>query len=73
MADVNNVISLGIGSPASIEHFILFGLNANPAVAPSTPSGTGGIPVFTSARLYAIQGEPTEAIKTEKTGTVQNG
>lgn len=27
MADIHNQISLGIGSPASIEHFILFGLN----------------------------------------------
>jgi len=27
MADLNNVITLGIGTPSSIEHFILFGLN----------------------------------------------
>ena len=26
MSDVNNLISLGIGSPASINHFVLFGL-----------------------------------------------
>jgi len=28
MANINQVITLGIGTPASIEHFILFGLNA---------------------------------------------
>ena len=27
MADINQVISLGIGTPADIKHFILFGLN----------------------------------------------
>jgi 2,3-bisphosphoglycerate-independent phosphoglycerate mutase len=30
MADINQVITLGIGTPSDIEHFILFGLNANP-------------------------------------------
>lgn len=27
MADINQVITLGIGEPADIEHFILLGLN----------------------------------------------
>ena len=27
MGDLNQVITLGIGTPADIEHFILFGLN----------------------------------------------
>ena len=27
MADINQVITLGIGTPADISHFILFGLN----------------------------------------------
>lgn len=31
MADINHIITLGIGTPADIEHFILVGLNANPA------------------------------------------
>ena len=30
MADINQTITLGIGTPADIEHFILFGLNINP-------------------------------------------
>ena len=29
MADINQVITLGIGIPADIEHFVLFGLNAS--------------------------------------------
>ena len=34
MADINQVISLGIGTPSSIEHFILVGLNTEaPALA----------------------------------------
>ena len=28
MADINQVITLGIGTPSDIEHFILVGLNA---------------------------------------------
>lgn len=27
MADINQIITLGIGTPADIPHFILFGLN----------------------------------------------
>lgn len=27
MADINHIITLGIGVPGDIEHFILFGLN----------------------------------------------
>lgn len=38
--DINQVISLGIGTPADIPHFILFGL-----------SPTGGVAVPTSLRF----------------------
>ena len=31
MADVHHIISLGIGSPADIPHFILFGLSPRAA------------------------------------------
>ena len=31
MADINQVITLGIGTPSDIEHFVLVGLNANPS------------------------------------------
>lgn len=34
MADIHNVISLGIGSPASIPYFLLLGLTPNPDVVP---------------------------------------
>lgn len=37
MADINQVITLGIGTPSDIEHFILLGLNGAPVVV--TPSG----------------------------------
>ena len=39
MADINQIISLGIGTPADIEHFILLGLNANPAAVPVAAGG----------------------------------
>ena len=29
MADINQIITLGIGTPSDIEHFILFGLNTS--------------------------------------------
>jgi hypothetical protein len=33
MADIHQTISLGIGSPADIPHFILFGLSVAPVAA----------------------------------------
>jgi hypothetical protein len=33
LADINQIITLGIGTPADIEHFILMGLNATGPVA----------------------------------------
>jgi len=33
VADINHLISLGLGSPADIEHLVLFGLNATGEVA----------------------------------------
>lgn len=38
MADVNQMITLGIGTPGDIEHFILFGLTAGTAEAPAVPA-----------------------------------
>jgi hypothetical protein len=35
MADINEVITLGIGTPSDIPHFVLVGLSPNP----SGPSG----------------------------------
>ena len=35
MADINQVITLGIGTPGDREHFILFGLNGAPEVTPT--------------------------------------
>lgn len=36
MADINHVISLGIGSPAGIQEFLTFGLQQGAAVVPPT-------------------------------------
>lgn len=33
MADVNNVITLGIGTPSSVEHFVLVGLSVTGEIA----------------------------------------
>ena len=33
MADINQVITLGVGTPADIEHFILVGLNVNVVIS----------------------------------------
>ncbi len=30
MADINHIITLGIGTPADIPHFVLVGLSVNP-------------------------------------------
>lgn len=35
MADIDQIITLGIGTPSDIEHFTLVGLNANPVVPPT--------------------------------------
>lgn len=32
MADINEIVTLGIGTPSSIKHFILLGLNVGAAV-----------------------------------------
>lgn len=40
---------------------------------PTTPSGTGGVAVVSSERLYTVKTEPTTTVKSEKIGTVSNG
>lgn len=41
MADINQIITLGLGVPSDIEHLILFGLNGSGAPIPPIP-----IPIF---------------------------
>lgn len=48
MADLNNVITLGIGTPASIKHFILFGLNTA-----ATTIGTLSASIYTGPAMSA--------------------
>lgn len=56
MADINHLISLGIGSPADIEHFTLFGLNVNAVVVPSNPPPTGVPRWPLSLHMYETMG-----------------
>lgn len=42
--DINQVITLGIGTPASIEHFVLFGLSPNPNVLVAEPHAEVCVP-----------------------------
>lgn len=37
MADIHQVISLGLGAPADIPHFLLFGLSPNADVVEAVP------------------------------------
>jgi len=43
MADINEMITLGIGTPSDITHLTLFGLNAGGAPPPPSPSDMSGI------------------------------
>jgi hypothetical protein len=47
MADINQVISLGIGEPASIPHFILLGLSPTGEVGP--PDGLEVVATYRDA------------------------
>lgn len=38
MADINQVITLGVGTPADVLHFLLIGLNINPDVVDYRPT-----------------------------------
>lgn len=51
MADINQIVTLGIGTPSDIEHLILVGLNANPVavVVIDTP-----YPVHAAMRDYSV-------------------
>jgi hypothetical protein len=47
MADINQVITLGIGTPGDIEHFILVGLN-------SAQAGVGGCVTVTDTYRWSV-------------------
>lgn len=55
MADINNLITLGVGTPSSIEHLTLFGLNALP-----------GAPVDAIVVVYFSEDDLSVTIPTEK-------
>jgi len=66
MADINQVITLGIGTPSSIPHFILFGLNPTPSTIVTIPSPEEFV------NLLGIEGAYTEVLATS-TGLVVLG
>jgi hypothetical protein len=37
MADINQVITLGVGTPSDVAHFTLFGLSVNPSIMDYRP------------------------------------
>ena len=43
MADINEIITLGIGTPSDIKHFILLGLNGSSSPPPPSGSGVPGL------------------------------
>jgi hypothetical protein len=62
VADVHHVISLGIGSPADIPHFILFGLS---------PTGPVSVEIADGEIVYVAAGDRTIAVSaSERTITV---
>jgi hypothetical protein len=64
VADINEVITLGIGTPASIKHFILVGLS--PGVGTTTGVLSSSIGSFTlaSTGTLAIAGSLSSSIGT---------
>ena len=56
MADINQIITLGIGTPADLEHFILVGLNATGSVAVVDPRAIV-ITVASETRTFTVQSE----------------
>ena len=63
MADINQVITLGIGTPADIPHFVLVGLSPNASVLPVTGTidGASGPAVGTLSGTVAHFGATTNA------------
>ena len=54
MADINQVITLGIGTPSDIEHFILLGLNG---VQHTTAPDCRTMTPATESREYDVPAE----------------
>lgn len=48
MADINHVISLGIGSPAGISEFLTFGLQIGASIVPTVPGAEFTVPRSTA-------------------------
>jgi hypothetical protein len=74
VADINAIVSLGIGSPADVPHFILVGLSINDAVV-ADPDVT--VDVFCVVRetptTVIVRETPVSGIVRESPGTVVVG
>ncbi len=56
MADINQIITLGIGTPAGIEEFILFGLQPH-TVAHSEAPAERTLTIAAESREYDVEAE----------------
>lgn len=68
MADVHAVISLGLGSPADVPHFVLLGLSINDQVAPDAASN---VPDLQASYAPSIELQATYAPNISLTGSVE--
>jgi hypothetical protein len=62
VANVHHVISLGIGSPADIPHFILFGLS---------PTGAVAVIAATADMVIQVRSDSTRITVRRDVGTIQ--
>lgn len=69
MADVHNLISLGLGSPASIPHFILVGLSINDEVIAAQP--TASVRVLAESRTVRVRAESRSVLVPVENRTVR--
>jgi hypothetical protein len=68
MADINQVITLGIGTPADIKHFILLGLN----VGAETPiTGAGEVRTIYAQSIETIEAQSLPYIRASRTRDIE--
>jgi hypothetical protein len=68
MANVNQVLTLGIGTPADVAHFVLVGLSANDAVSPEATADVivrvraDDVVVRVGADDYVVRVRPDDSV-----------
>lgn len=55
MADINQIITMGIGTPADIPHFVLLGLSPNASPPPSGQNPAASLFLFRYRLTDVIQ------------------